>query len=486
MTVRWFIRALFSLVLILVLSPRAARAEGPLSLEEAVRLSLALNERSLKAPQRVEVAEGGLDKARTAFLPTLTWVGTGQGQRPRDATPGGAASAASAATRVWSANGALTLNQPIVNLSSFPLYTSAKHNLESERWGAVQDKRLLAFDTARAFLVVLSSERLLVVAKDKVERARATQKDAEARAKAGLASSNDVTLALVDTAAAAVAAAQADGAVERSYLSLAFLIGKQVSGPLAVPERTLRAAELGAFRAEDVVRLAEDRRPDVRSAVEHTVSLRDSAKEPLYRLAPTLGLAGKLTLNVDPTGSDLRLWEGSAALTLTWSIYDAGVRYADRRTRDAQAESALLDEKMLRRSIATDVGLALASLRSLREAYKVAAEGVDAARRHVGEVGVLYKQGLAKGLDVVDANGRLADAETTLETTKLSMEQAYLDLRLAVGLDPQEDDNAAPPGQPSLPGLPPPAPAPAAGPRAPAPPPPPAPGPAPAPQGVRP
>lgn len=418
-----------------------------MSLEEAVRLSLANNERALKAPLRVEVAEGGLDRARTAFLPTLAAVGTGQVSRPRDAT---SATAGSAASRIWAANGALTLNQPIFALGNFPLYSQAKHNLESEKWGAAQDKRLLAFDTARAFLVVLSSERLLAVAKDKLERARATQKDADARAKSQLGSTNDVTLAQVDMASAAGAVAVADGTLQRSYVSLAFLVGKAVTGPLAPPDRTMRAAESAPFRAEDAAKLAEDRRPDVRSAVEHTISLRESAKEPLYRLAPTLALQGRIQLNVDPT-PDLRLYEGSASLTLTWNIYDAGVRYADRRVRDAQAQSSYLDEKALRRSIATDVALALASLKASRDAYKVAADGVEAAKRHVSEVGILYKQGLAKGLDQVDANGRLADAETNLENTRLSMEQAYLDLRLAVGLDPLEDDNAPPASPPAPP-----------------------------------
>jgi outer membrane protein TolC len=432
MTVRWLLRASFSAVFLL---PRAAHAEGSLSLEEAVRLSLAYNERSLKAPYRVEAAEGGVDKARSGFLPTLTAVGTGAASRPKD-MPG---------SRVFAGGGTFTLTQPILNLSNFPLYDQARHALESERWGAAQDRRLLAFDTARAFLVVLSNEHLLAAAKDKLERARASLADAQARAKAQLAGTNDVTLAQVDVASAAGSAALADGNLARAYVQLAFLIGQPITPPLAAPERTLRASETSAFRAEDVGHQAEDRRHDMRSAVEHTVSLRDFAREPLYRLAPTLGVQGQIKINIDPLAPD-RLHEDSATLTLTWNVYDAGVRYADRRTRLAQAESGALDEKALRRSIATDIALALAGLKSAREAYKISADGVDAARRNTAEVEVLYKQGLAKGLDVVDANGRRYDAEVAQETARLAMEQAYLDLRLAVGFDPLETDAAAPQG----------------------------------------
>jgi outer membrane protein TolC len=420
-----------TLVLGLLLAPAAARAEAPLGMEDAVRLALANNERALKAPLRVEVAEGQLDKARTAFLPTLSAVGTGQ-LHTLDKNG-----------RLLSGNGVLQLNQPLLNLSAIPLYAQARRSLEAERWGAAQDKRLVAFDTARAFLVVLSSEQLLDAARQRLERARAAQGNAEARAKAQLGGSNDVTLALVDSATAARDVATAEGKTAGAYVQLAFLVGKPVKGPLAAPARTLRAAESAPFKAEEATGLAEGRRPDVRSAAEKTAALREAAKEPLFRLAPTLGLSGQVKFVPAAVAPDKSVDE-SAQLTLTWSIYDAGVRYADRRTRLAQAESQALDEKALRRSIAADVALALATLRAAREAYRLAGDAVAGAKKHAGEVQLLYGQGLTRGFDVVDANGRLYDAEVGRENARLSMEQAYLDLRLAVGLDPIEDEAPSP------------------------------------------
>lgn len=416
----------------IVLCPVLAHAETPLSLEEAVRASMASNERSLKAPLRTEIAEGQLDKARAAFLPSLGATATGTVQRPKD---GGG--------RAFDNNTGLSLTQPLFNLSSFPLYSQARHQVEAERWGAAQDKRVLAFDTARTFLTVLTNEGLVDAAQQKLDRARASQKDAEARAKAQLASSNDVTLAQVATASASRDVTTANGNLLRSQIQLAFLIGRPVTGPLAAPDATLRAAENGAFRGEDVTLLAAGRRADVRSAEEKTASLRASAREPLYRLAPTLSASGQVKLVIDPL-APARSHEESAQLTLTWNLYDAGSRYADLRTRRAQAESAALDERALRRSIATDVGLALASLVSAREAFRVSKEGVEAAQRNTTEVQILYGQGLARALEVVDANGRRYDAEVSLATSKRSMQQAYLDLRAAVGLDPIEDGSSSP------------------------------------------
>src|SRR5262245_11909036 len=142
-------RLLPALLFAFLLSPASARADGPLGFEEAVRLALTNNERARKAPLRVDAAEGQLDKARAAFLPSLS-AGASGTLHPLDKN-----------NRVLSGAGTLQLNQPLLNLSAIPLYAQARHTLESERWGAAQDKRLVAFDTARAFLVVLNSQRLL-------------------------------------------------------------------------------------------------------------------------------------------------------------------------------------------------------------------------------------------------------------------------------------------------------------------------------------
>src|SRR5689334_9803530 len=61
---------------LLALAPGQARADAPLAIEEAVRLTLANNELSLKAAFRVDAADGQLDKARAAFLPTLALSGS--------------------------------------------------------------------------------------------------------------------------------------------------------------------------------------------------------------------------------------------------------------------------------------------------------------------------------------------------------------------------------------------------------------------------
>lgn len=418
---------LFSLGLFGFLFPPAAHADEPLGLEEAVRLALANNERSRKAPLRVKAAEGQLERARAAFLPSLGVNGNGALAATEDRN----------GSR-FSGSGNLTLQQPILNLSAIPLYAQSRHQLESERYGSIQDRRMVAFDTARAFLIVLTSERVLEAATRRHERARANQQNAEVRAKAQIASINDVTRAIIETASAAREVAQAQGSVSRASLALGFLMGHPLTRPLQAPDRTTQAAENSALASDEMARAAEDRRPDIRSAHERTAALVQAAREPLFRLAPTLNAVGQGRLTSASVAPE-PAYSGTLQLNLSWDIYDAGVRYGDRKTRSAQAESQALDERLLRRSVANDIGLALASLTAARESYRISEEAVAAAQRNTAETEILYKQGLARAIELIDANARRFDAEVSRATAKLGMEQAYLELRFALGLGPVDE-----------------------------------------------
>jgi outer membrane protein TolC len=418
-------RGLGRVLALLALSlPTVASAEKPLTLEDAVSLALTNNERALKAPLRVEVATGQLERARAAFLPTLAASGTETLNAKADR--GG---------RHFANAESLNVTQPLLNLSAFPLYAQARHQLRSEQWGSVEDRRTVAFDAARTFLNALASERLLEAAQRRLDRAHATQQDTQARVDAQLASTNDATRVAIDTATADSQVNQARGNVERAYLELSFLLGRSTTGPLVAPERTTSAARTGAIHREDVVRIAESRRPDLRSAEERTEALRQSAKEPLYRLAPTVALVGQVRTIVDPLPTETGFSE-AALLTLSWTIYDAGARYADRRTRLAQADSQALDERQLRRSIATDISVAISALRTARKNYLISEDAALTAQRNTEETEILYRQGLARAIEVTDANASRYAAEVAVESAKLAMEQAYLGLRQALGLDP--------------------------------------------------
>jgi outer membrane protein TolC len=250
-----------------------------------------------------------------------------------------------------------------------------------------------------------------------------------------MTSSNDVTRAQLDVTGSAREVEADKGTLENALVQLSFVINAPVSGNLVPPAPTLAAAEQTVGAVDTLVRFAVDHRPDILASRYSAAAAHDFASEPMLRLIPTLGVQGQAsgTTNTTTTGQ----WNQETVTgTLTWNIYDSGIRYADKHQRDAQAEIADLNLRQLARNVDAQVRSAAALLAASQAAFHVAEDAVKAARQSVEETSILYRQGLAKAIELVDANDSRFVAEVNYASAEFAMAQAYLGLRQALGLDP--------------------------------------------------
>jgi outer membrane protein TolC len=396
----------------------AFSAHAAVSLNEAVRLALARNERSKLAALDVVSAQASVDRARAGFLPTLS-LGGSEAMRPQEA----------AKDRKWStATATLTVNQPIVSATAFPLYASAKHNFEASRYDELDQRRTLASDAARAFFAVITQQRILIAARSRFDRADASLKDTQARATAGLVSSNDVTRSAVERASAVQSVASAQSALERARLDLGYMLDAEVTDDLESPGLSLAPFSL---ETASLVRLAVTQRPDLLAASRSTLAASASADEPGLRFVPTLNASGQARVTDTATTPDTTI-----TLNLNWAIWDAGVRAADSDSRNAAYSAAQLQQRALLRRVAIDVRSAVSELIAARNALTAAQDGLEQSEKSVEETNVLYKQGLAKAIELVDSNASRFDAEVTLAAAQLDLRRSELDLRAALGLFP--------------------------------------------------
>ncbi len=398
---------------------------GPLRLEDAVELALAGNERAAISDRQVVVSEAAVERARAGFLPVVTLSGNDQ----QHLGPVG-----TAAANLGTAN--LVVNQPLVNASAWPLYGQARKLADAQRAQNTDDRRLLAFSAASAFFAVLSADDLVRAAQRALDMAGANLADTKARADAGLSSSNDVTRAQIDLSSAARQVASSQGNLDAAYIELAFTINAPVSAPIAPPSTTLRAAEQAPGPLDALLKLAVDRRPDLLVARHADLAARDFADEPLLRLVPTLGAQGAVAATTNAPAGTNRWLDETVTATLTWTIYDAGVRYADRRSRLAQAQIADLTLQQVARTVDAQVRSAVALLASAQTAFHSAEDAVKASQQSVDETAILYRQGLARAIELVDANDSRFTAEVNYASAEYTVAIAYLNLRQALGLDP--------------------------------------------------
>ncbi len=416
------------LVVCAALSFSARAGAQELSLQSAVMLALTRNERAEIAEQNVLSADAAVTRARAAFLPSVT-LSAGETLRPEQVESGGRV-----ALRSNAASAALTVNQTLLNAGAFPLYSAAKHSYEAARFSHDDQRRQLAFDAARAFFSVIAQQRVLKAANSRRDLAAATLNDTKVRADSGLVSSNDYTRSQVERASAEQSTISAGNSLEAARLNLEYLIASsiEIQSDLAAPTQSLAPTNQSLA---GLVNVAIATRPDLAALRASAASASAAADEPGLRFVPTLSASAQARTQDQAIVGD-RYVDTTLSLNFNWQIWDAGVRGADSDSRKAAHRAAELQLRALARRVEIDVRVAVAELSAARAALIAAQQGQDAARRSEEETNVLYKQGLAKAIELVNGNSSKFDAEVAVAAAELNVHQAELDLRAALGLFP--------------------------------------------------
>ena len=415
-------------VLVMARAAMGDPAPRVLRLGDAIQLALTRNERARIADLERAIAEAGVARARGAFLPVLA-IQANDTRKPWD-VPSNAAS------------GTLTLRQPVFAPSAWPLLAEARHRLAAQRAQSGDERRQLAYDAASAFFRVLLAEQVVKAAQRELDTARADLADTGAQVAAQLVSANDVTRAQIGLARSARELAGDRGNLEAAYLQLALIVDEWVAPGLVAlepPDALLAASARPLPPVEGLVAGSLARRPDLAARQGLARAAHDSAREPRLRWYPALDLAAQLTASsqaVQADGSILHGFTSTITLNASWTIYDAGARDADARSRDAAAAIADLTAQSLVRTIDAQVRTAAAALEAAQQALAAARDAMAASRRSADETAILYRQQLARAIELVDANDQRFVAEVQFAVAQFEVASAYLALRQAMGLDP--------------------------------------------------
>ncbi|WP_164013718.1 TolC family protein [Pyxidicoccus trucidator] len=406
---------------------------APLTLERAVSLAAERNEAALAAQLRAEAASARVARARSFFFPELSATGTYTRRSNQSTREVGGQQVVLQRFNAFGAN--IVARVALFDARGFPLYRAARLEGEASGLDAVEARRQVSFEAANAFLVSLADQQVFQAAGHRLAYARQALEDARARAQAGLASTNDVTRAELEVASAEVQLTSARNTAQTSRLELGYLLVEPVEGALAPPATLLTDASRPLNVYEALVQGAADRRPDILSSRLRVESLEANALEPLARLLPSLGASYtyRLTNEAGLTG---RTGDGFFTVDLSWSLFDGGERYAERRERVALARAAKLEEQAGTRRVDVDIQRARVGLENAQAALSQSELAVRAARQNAEEQGILYRQGLSTALTVADATVSLFEAEVAQAQSRYALGVALLGLRAAVGLDP--------------------------------------------------
>ncbi len=405
-----------------------------LTVERAIAMAMRRDERVGQTQLEAQSAESRRARAQAFFFPELTLTAN-YVRRPRQIIRR-VDERDVILQRFNALSGNVTLTVPVFWAGGIPLYRQARLEQEAAKLSAIEQRRLVGFETADAFVAALSAQEIERAAQRRLAFAQERLVDARARAEAGLVSSNDVTRGELELANAEREASLAQGQKQMARTQLGHFLVSRITGDLANPTALLAAAANQALEAEAAqLAQSQQQRLDLQAGDRLVLASEEAAKEPGLRVLPRLaGTAlGRYTNEPGLVG---RVFDWQAGATLTWALWDGGLRSAEAKEREATAQAQGLSQGLRRRNVVLDVRMARLALQNARATQSAARRAREMAAQHAEETAELYRQGLVRALEVADANLRLFEAEVTWVRDQYALAVAYLDLKVALGERP--------------------------------------------------
>lgn len=425
-------RLVLSLLLVVVPRLDAEERVVPLTLDEAVAKAQAGSARLLQLQALQDAALAGLRGARAGRMPQLDLQAsyTRNSSVPELVVNVPGLFSQTVFPNIpdqYRARAGLTL----------PLYTGGRvasgiGAAEAQTSAAERDlasaENDLRLETRTAYWALVAARESQRVLTEAVAAFEAHLRDAENRARLGLAARNEVLLVQVERDRAELNRLQAANSAAIANANLLRLVDLpqatriEPSEPRAAEEPTLTETELLVARALEARPDAAALRSRIRAA-EASVRLARAASLPQAGVAAGYDYA-RPNPRVLPLVPEWKAtW--SVGVNLSWNVFDGGRAAAAVAQAEAQEKAMRRQLEDLERRVRLDVTSRALDLVTARAALAVAERSLPAARENLRVSQERYREGLVP-------SSELLDGETALLRAGLDETQAVIQLRLAL------------------------------------------------------
>jgi len=413
--------SLLGLAVLTLASP--ASAEGPVSLQDAVRMALTKNPDAQTARLDVDRAESLIHQARAASLPTL--YANGSYTRLDDERRIGTNTVA--ARDQLAAN--LQLTVPLIVPQKWAQWTRAEATADATRASAESVRRTVAVTTAHAYLAIILARRTLEVSERARDAAKAHYEYAHTRFAGGVGNRLDEVRAAQEHASTEVQVQTARTGLVRAREALGVMVGSE-SGVDAVDAPPMAdAPDMPAALAQ------AKNRADMRAQEQATVSAQRSANRNWADYSPYL-VGSAQPFFQDPPTVSMPQFGWQAQLVLTIPLYDGGLRYAAADERKALLEKARVAQEAGLRQARSEVRVAFEAMQRADEGLVAARDAARLARESLELSNIAYRAGATTNIEVIDAERRARDAESAAAIAEHTAREARLDVLAASGRFP--------------------------------------------------
>ncbi len=398
---------------------QSARLNGPLSLDDAIRLALQYNKELLSVMQNREITAGQRMSTYGIILPSLRATGS---------------------TSVVEGNGGLfdnysyglTVNQPIAQGVSYPAQLRQARLLTALTDEQIRAQVQTLIQTAATYYYdVLLAQHMLNTQREGLVSAEAQLRMVTERRRQETATDYDVLRAQVDVATYRARMIQAQNDIDSGRVNLLKVMGVSQDSEITFSDKLEFLPMRPVF--ERAVQIASANRADLRIAELNARSEQEAVRIAQSQFFPVLAAsAGNTTARRRIGGAHPERGNWSAGLNMTWDLgIDLWGNLRSRRAEEIQSQIDLLD---VQETTVQEIRLQMYNLVNSEEMVKALEVNQDAASEALRLVLVGYQAGVRTEVDVTDARRALTEVQGDYYTALYNHTRNRLDLQVAMGI----------------------------------------------------
>jgi outer membrane protein TolC len=324
----------------------------------------------------------------------------------------------------------VSASQSVFDFSSIRRFQASKVAVSAARSDVNGAEEQVAAQVARAYLAAIRGDADVETAQANVALSEAVLKQANDQKTAGTGTGIEITRARVQLANDRQRLLVAENARRSTVLQLLRAIGLRLDTELVLTDK-LGYTPVDAMTVAQAKAKALHERPDYQAQREREANALVLESATKMERLPSVAAFGDY--GASGTGPANSLPTRTIGISLRVPIFDGGRREARRAESASQVRTEKVKTNDLKEQIELDVRLALDALRSAEEQVNVAKEGLQLSENEMTQARRRYDAGVAAGLEVTDAQTRLARARDNETSALYNYNVARIDLAQSVG-----------------------------------------------------
>ncbi len=320
----------------------------------------------------------------------------------------------------------LSVSQRLFSGTAIPLLSGAYATTRAARATFERERRGTRLEVARVYYRLYTSRQAIALSEASLANANNQLVLAERQVEAGVTDARARIQAQLAVARAQRDLDQALEGVIGSEQAFAIVVGEEAPETLELPPPMSVPTDLEAAVARGRGRL------DVQAARHQADAARFNRRGLTAQWLPVVD--GQFTYNYDEGQAFLpEPWFWRLSVSATWSLWDGGLRLAERREASAQLRAAALQVQLAEQTAEQEVRVAFEAFRRASTGLAATGEELRLARENLRLAELGFGSGSATWLEVEQAELAVRAAELTAVQERMARDIAAMELLASTG-----------------------------------------------------